>query len=161
MLFSALFIESLLPGSAHRRLILRLFGAKIGKQVIIKPRVRVKFPWKLSIGDDTWLGEAVWIDNLDAVKIGADCCISQGAYICTGSHDWSSSSFDLITKPISIGNCAWIGARASVAPGTVIAEGAMVTMGSVATGRLEAWSIYRGLPAQLTRKRKLFGELPL
>ena len=133
---SALFVASWLPGSAHRRLLLRLFGAKIGKRVAIKPGVRVKFPWKLSIGSDTWIGEEVWIDNLDRVEIGDNCCLSQGAYLCTGSHNWNSPTFDLVTKPIRIQNCAWIAAKVCIAPGTVVCEGAVVAMGSLAVGEV-------------------------
>lgn len=155
LITSALFIESKLPGSAHRRLFLRLFGARVGKRVAIKPGVRVKFPWRLCIGSDSWIGEDVWIDNLDHVVIGDNCCLSQGAYICTGSHNWNSPSFDLITQSISIRDGAWIAARASVAPGVVVGEGAVLSMGSVGTINLEPWSVYQGVPAKLTKRRDL------
>jgi len=150
---SAVFVTSWLPGSFHRRLLLRVFGAKLGKRVAIKPGARVKFPWKLSIGSDTWIGEDVWIDNLDSVEIGDNCCLSQGVYLCTGSHDWASPTFELVTKPIKVENCAWIGARASLAPGTVVGEGAVVAMGSTASGDLESWTIYRGVMAKIVRRR--------
>ena len=91
LVLDALLVRSRVPGSAHRRLILRAFGALIGKRVLIKPGVRIKFPWRLEIGDDSWVGEDVWIDNLAPVQIGANCCISQGVYICTGSHDWGAA----------------------------------------------------------------------
>jgi putative colanic acid biosynthesis acetyltransferase WcaF len=152
---SALFVESRLPGSGHRRVLFRLFGARVGKRVAVKPGVRVKFPWRLSIGDDSWIGEDVWIDNLDQVTIGRDCCVSQGAYLCTGSHDWTSPSFDLITKPIMIGNGAWIAAKASLGPGAVAGDGAVLTMGSVGLSRLEPWGIYRGVPAMLVSRRRI------
>ncbi len=152
---SALFVASWVPGSRHRRLILQLFGAKVGSRVAIKPGVRVKFPWKLTIGSDTWIGENVWIDNLDRVDIGDNCCLSQGAYLCTGSHDWCSPAFDLITKPIKVANCAWVAARATLAPGTVVGEGAVVAMGSMASGALEPWSIYQGNPAKIVKDRQV------
>ncbi len=152
---SALFVSSWVPGRFQRRMLLGLFGAKIGKRVAIKPGLRVKFPWKLTIGSDTWIGEDVWIDNLDRVEIGHNCCLSQGAYLCTGSHDWASPTFDLITKPIRIENCAWIGARATLAPGTVAGEGAVVAMGSMASGALEPWSIYQGNPAKIVKDRQV------
>jgi putative colanic acid biosynthesis acetyltransferase WcaF len=157
MVASALFVESRIPGSMHRRLLLRLFGARIGKRVAIKPGVRIKFPWRLSIGSDSWIGEDVWIDNLDRVKIGNNCCLSQGAYICTGSHDWSSPRFDLITKPVTIGDCAWIAARTTVAPGVVAMEGAILAMASVATANLDPWSIYQGVPAKFIKPRTVRG----
>ncbi len=158
---SILFVQCKLPGSAHRRFLLRLFGAKIGERVAIKPGLRVKFPWKLSIGCDSWIGEDAWIDNLDYVTIGDSCCLSQGAYVCTGSHNWKSQAFDLITKPVVLRECSWIAARASVAPGVVVGEGAILSMGSVATGDMEPWSVYQGVPARLLRRRTIHNKTNL
>ena len=109
----ALFINSWIPGSVHRKLLLRLFGAKIGKGTFFKPGVKVKFPWRLEIGEHTWIGEDVWIDNLAKVTIGSHCCISQGVYLCTGSHDWSKKRFGLIIEPITVVDKAWLCAKAS------------------------------------------------
>lgn len=150
-----LFISSALPGSAHRRLILRLFGARIGKRVEIKPRVRIKFPWRLSVGANSWIGEEVWIDNLANVEIGEHCCISQGAYLCTGSHDWTQPRFDLIVRPIQIGDQCWIAARSVIGPGVVVGEGVVLSIASVATQDLTPWSIYSGSPAILTKVRRI------
>jgi putative colanic acid biosynthesis acetyltransferase WcaF len=150
-----LFISSALPGSTHRRLLLRLFGARIGKSVEIKPRVRVKFPWRLSIGANSWIGEAVWIDNLANVEIGTHCCISQGAYLCTGSHDWTQPRFDLIVRPIHIGDQSWIAARSVIGPGVIAGEGVVLSIASVATHDLAPWSIYSGSPATLTKARRI------
>ncbi|MBT3071362.1 WcaF family extracellular polysaccharide biosynthesis acetyltransferase [Rhodomicrobium sp. Az07] len=147
-------ISSWLPGSAHRRAVLRLFGAKIGAGVVIKPGVRVKFPWRLEIGADSWIGEDVWIDNLAPVAIGRDCCLSQGAYLCTGSHDWTSRTFDLITKGIRVEDGAWIAAKAVVAPGVVVGEGAVLGLGGVAMRDLAPWGIYRGNPAERIAERR-------
>jgi putative colanic acid biosynthesis acetyltransferase WcaF len=146
-------VASWIPGTTHRRWLLRVFGAKIGEGVQIKPGVRVKFPWRLEVGDHSWLGEDVWIDNLDKVSIGANCCISQGAYLCTGSHDWSRSTFDLITGPIRINDGAWIAARSSIGPGVTVGEGAVLCLGSVANKDLQPWSIYLGVPAVYLRTR--------
>ena len=154
----ALFLRSFIPGSLHRRLLLRLFGARIGTGVVIKPGVRVKFPWRLEVGAHAWIGEGVWIDNLAEVKIGAHCCLSQEAYLCTGSHDWSKTTFDLMTAPIIIGEGAWIAARAVVAPGVVVGEGAVLGLASLASKSLEAQGIYRGVPATLDRYRIVRGE---
>lgn len=156
----AALVSSFMPGSLHRRLLLRAFGARIGRGVVIKPRVRVKFPWRLDIGDHTWIGEGVWIDNLAEVRIGSHCCLSQGAYLCTGSHNWSTSTFDLLTMPIRIGDGAWISARATVGPGVIISEGAVLGLGSVATSNLDAWGIYHGAPAVLHKRRRLVGAYP-
>jgi putative colanic acid biosynthesis acetyltransferase WcaF len=147
MAVQALLVSSFLPGSAHRRALLRLFGARIGAGVVIKPGVRVKFPWRLAIGQHSWIGEGVWIDNLADVTIGDHCCLSQEAYLCTGSHDWSKPEFDLIVKPIRVADGSWVAARAVLGPGTVVGEGAIVGLGSVATGTLEPFGIYRGNPA--------------
>lgn len=152
---SSLFVESWLPGSAWRRSLLRWFGARVGKGVVIKPRVRVKFPWRLEIGDHSWIGEAVWIDNLDQVTIGDQCCVSQGAYLCTGSHDWSDEKFGLLTKPIVIEDGCWVGAKAILAPGSQMRRGAMLTLGCVASGTLTAWTVYAGQPASPHRSRQL------
>ena len=144
-----------LPGSAYRNWLLRRFGARIGDGVVIKPGVRVKFPWRLTIGKNTWIGENVWIDNLDRVEIGANCCVSQGAYLCTGSHDISSPTFNLVTKPIKIGDGAWIAAQAIIGPGVIVGEGAVLALGSAATSNLEPWGIYMGTPARLMRARNI------
>jgi len=144
-----------LPGTRWRTAVLRLFGARIGRGVVIKPRARIKFPWRLQVGDFSWLGEALWIDNLAEVAIGNHCCISQGAYLCTGNHDWSSERFDLITRPISIHNGAWIGAYAVVGPGVIVGEGAVLSLGGVANHDLAPWFVYSGNPAAPIGPREL------
>ena len=115
--------------------------------------MRVKFPWRLTIGDHCWIGEDVWIDNLVEVAFGTHVCASQGAYFCTGSHDWSKRSFDLIVKPISIESHAWISARSVVGPGVSVGEGAVLGLASVATQALEPWVIYMGNPAVRVKVR--------
>lgn len=155
LMFSALLVASWIPGSFHRLLILRAFGAQIGKRVTIKPGVRIKFPWRLEVGDDSWLGEDVWIDNLAPVQIGSDCCVSQDAYICTGSHDWSSPNFDLIVKPVRIGNCAWLAAQSTVSGGVTIGEGAVLSLRSLITSDMAPWGIYSGIPAKFVKERKV------
>lgn len=155
LIVQAMFVNSWLPGSLHRVWLLRLFGARLGQGVVIKPYVRVKFPWKLVVGDHTWIGEGVWIDNLGEVFFGNHVCISQGAYLCTGSHNWSSKQFDLTVRPIEIHDHAWVAARAAVAPGVCINEGAALALGSVATSDLAAWHVYCGCPAVLSRKREI------
>ena len=157
LLVQWLLVTSWLPGSAHRKLLLRMFGARIGDGVVVKPGLRVKFPWKLQVGNQTWIGEDVWIDNLAPVSIGANCCLSQDAYLCTGSHDWSSATFDLIVRPIEIGDGAWIAARCSIGPGVTVGEGAVLGLGSVATRDLLPWTIYTGAPAAFHRERSIRG----
>ena len=154
LIAGALFVRSGLPGSHLRIAVLRAFGARIGIGVVIKPHVKVKFPWRLTVGAHSWIGEEVWIDNLADVAIGAHCCISQGAYLCTGSHDWSKPGFDLITRPIEIGDEAWICAKACVGPGVRVARGAVLALGSVATSDLAAWTCYASLAASPVHLRR-------
>lgn len=144
LLVAGILFSSWLPGSGWRIFLLRRFGARIGSNVTFKPGVRVKFPWRLTIGEHCWIGESVWIDNLVEVTIGDHVCISQGAYLCTGSHDWSSERFDLIVRPIIIGARSWIGAKAVLAPGAHIGEGSVITLGTVAGGTLEPWHVHSG-----------------
>lgn len=153
IIVEALFVSSWVPGSWHRLVLLKLFGAKIGKGVVFKSGIHIKFPWKLEIGDFSWIGERVWIDNLAQVSIGANVCVSQGVYLCTGSHNWRSETFDLITKSIIIQDSAWVAANATVGPGVTIAEGAVLTLSSVANKSLEATGVYAGNPAVRVRSR--------
>ncbi len=147
-IINSLFINSYcLPVSSIKRSLLRLFGAKIGKGVVIKPKVNIKYPWKLSIGDYSWIGEKVWIDNLDHVTIGKNCCLSQEAMLLSGNHDYSNPSFDLIVKPIILNDGSWVGAKSVVCPGVTLYEHAILAVGSIATKNLEANSIYQGNPA--------------
>lgn len=127
---------------------LRRFGAHVGRGVLIKPSVQVKFPWKLSVGDYSWIGEHVWIDNLERVEIGPNVCISQGALLLTGNHDYRKPSFDLIVKPIALEEGVWIGARAVVCPGVRAGSHAVLSVGSVATKDLEPYQVYQGIPAE-------------
>jgi putative colanic acid biosynthesis acetyltransferase WcaF len=128
-----LFVASWIPGSFHRRVLLQIFGARVASGVVIKPGVRVKFPWRLSIGANSWVGESVWIDNLGEVGIGENCCLSQGAYICTGSHDWSREAFNLVVKRVSIEDGAWIAAKAVIGPGVTVGKFAVVGLAVVVT----------------------------
>jgi putative colanic acid biosynthesis acetyltransferase WcaF len=153
LVVSAIVVESWLPLTTLKAGALRLFGATIGRGVVIKPHVRIKFPWKLEIGDYSWIGEDVWIDNLATVKIGSHSCLSQGVYLCTGSHNWSKQTFDLITRPITIDDQVWLCAKSSIGPGVHVRQGAVLTMGGIAMADLETWSIYSGIPARVVRKR--------
>ncbi len=150
-----LFFNSWLPGATWRVWLLRRFGAAVGKGVVIKSHVRVKFPWKLCIGDYSWIGESVWIDNLAKVSIGSNCCVSQGAYLCTGNHRWDKETFDLETKPIVIEDRCWLGAMTRIGPGVIIGEGAVLLVGSVATVDLQKWTISGDHPAKLHKVRNL------
>jgi putative colanic acid biosynthesis acetyltransferase WcaF len=139
--------------SAVKCAVLRMFGAKIGKNVTIKPQVKITFPWKLTLGSHVWLGEECWLLNLAPVVIGSHVCISQRAVLCTGSHNYKRAGFDLITKPITLENGAWIGAGSWVGPGVRVGDHAVLALGSVATQSLAPGGIYRGNPAMLVKQR--------
>lgn len=148
-LFSLFFFKSSwLPFSFFKVFILRIFGAKIGKSVVIKPSVNIKYPWKLSLGNHVWIGENVWIDNLDNVVIGNNVCISQGALLLCGNHNYKKDSFDLITNPIIVEDGVWIGAKSTVLPAVTAKSHSILTAGSVTSKDLEPYSIYRGSPAE-------------
>jgi len=123
------------PVSRLKRVLLRLFGAGVGRGVVIKPHVRIKYPWRLAVGDHCWIGEGAWIDNLAQVTLETDVCISQDAYLCTGSHDHRSPTFELRTDPILVKHGAWIAARAIVLGGAVVEQGEVVPAGAVRSGQ--------------------------
>jgi putative colanic acid biosynthesis acetyltransferase WcaF len=152
------FINPLNPFSGLKVWLLRLFGARVGKGVIIKPGINIKYPWLLQIGDHAWIGEGVWIDNLTKVTIGAHVCLSQGAMLLTGNHNYKKPAFDLQVAPIDLQQGCWIGARATVCPGVVVESHAVLAVGSVATSRLGAWTIYQGNPAQAVRRRSFISD---
>jgi putative colanic acid biosynthesis acetyltransferase WcaF len=141
--------------SGLKCVVLRLFGAKIGQGVSIKPQVKITFPWKLTVGNHVWLGEECWLLNLEHITIADNVCISQRAFLCTGNHNYKSPVFDLIVQPISIGDGAWIGAGALVGPGVKVGSHAVLTAGSVATDDLRPFGIYRGNPAIVVKERVL------
>lgn len=153
-LTSALLFRTSLPvPTAIKVAILKIFGAQIGIGVVIKPSVNIKYPWKITVGNNTWIGEDVWIDNLAAVNIGDNCCLSQGCYLLTGNHDFTSSTFDLLISEINIEDEAWVGAKAVVCPGVKLQRASILTVGSIATKNLEEFGIYQGNPATKIKYR--------
>lgn len=141
------------PFMGIKILLLRAFGARIGRGLVIKNNVNVKSPWNLTIGDDCWLGENVWIDNLDRTTIGNNVCISQGALLLTGNHDYTLYNMPYRNAPIVIEDGAWIGARATVCPGVTVRSHSVLAVGSIASKDMAAWSVYRGNPAVKIRER--------
>ena len=126
------------PFSFTRVAALRLFGAEIGRDVVIKPGVRVKFPWRLKMGDRSAIGEDAWLDNMVDVELGPGAVISQGAYLCTGNHDWSKPDRPLTARPITIEQDAWVGAQVNVGPGVVVGQGSIVSLGVTVVKDVEA-----------------------
>jgi putative colanic acid biosynthesis acetyltransferase WcaF len=150
------FLNPFNPFSGIKVFMLRIFGAQIGKGVVIKPSVNIKYPWKLSVGDNTWIGENVWIDNLCQVLIGENVCISQGALLLTGSHDHTKTSFDFIASEIILEDGVWIGARAVVAGGVTCRSHSILGVNSIAESDLQPYFIYKGNPAIAVLKRNIF-----
>jgi len=141
------FINPYNPFSGIKVRLLRLFGAKVGKGVFIKPAVNIKYPWKLEIGNYVWIGERVWIDNLDNVIIGDHCCLSQEAFILIGNHNYKLSTFDLMIAPVVLEEGVWLGAKSIVIGGVTCESHSVLSVQSVASTTLKAFSIYRGNPA--------------
>jgi putative colanic acid biosynthesis acetyltransferase WcaF len=152
-----LFATWMLPLSGPKCRLLRLFGAKIGKGVVIKPRVNIKYPWRLHVGDHCWVGEGVWIDNLIEVHVGSNVCISQGAYLLTGNHDYKDRRFGFLGSPITIEDGSWVGAFAILCPGARLARSSIVTVSSVLRGDTAPDGIYSGNPATRVREREIRG----
>ncbi len=126
--------------------LLRLFGAKIGQRVYIRHGVRIHWPWKLTVGDDTWIGEGAWLLNLEPIVVGHDVCISQEALVCTGGHDPRSPSFEFDNAPILIKSHAWLCARSIVLRGVTVGTGAIVGAGAVVAQDVEPWRTHAGTP---------------
>ena len=143
------------PFSSLKVFLLRLYGAKIGKGVIIKPSVNIKYPWFLTIGNNVWIGEKVWIDNLAKVETGNNVSISQGAMLLCGNHNYKKSTFDLIVGEIILEDGVWIGAKSIVAPGVTCKSHSILSVNSVASKDLEEYTIYQGNPAVEIRKREI------
>lgn len=139
--------------SQWRVILLRLFGARVGRGVVIRSGVRVHFPWRLTLGDHVWVGEESWLLNLAPIIIESNVCISQRAFLCTGNHDYTLPTFDLIVKPIKIASGSWVGADCWIGPGVTMESHAVLTAGSVTSKNLEAYGIYRGNPARFVKWR--------
>ncbi|NEM98882.1 putative colanic acid biosynthesis acetyltransferase [Pontibacter burrus] len=147
------FINPINPLSSLKVALLRLFGANIGKGVVIKPSVNIKYPWLLTIGNHVWIGENVWIDNLSQVTIKDNVTLSQGAILLTGSHNYKRPTFDLIVGTIILEEGCWIGAKAMVCPAITCGSHSVLAAGSVATTDLKPYMLYQGNPAIPKRER--------
>lgn len=153
-LIKVLFFLTALPYSNSLKcLLLRLFGAKIGRGVIIKPRVNIHMPWKLSIGDYVWIGEEVFILNFEPIVIGNNVCVSQRTFICGGNHDYKRQSMPYRNGSIFLKDGCWIGASCFISPNVTIGTDCVVTACSVVTKSLSENAIYTGNPAVFIKKR--------
>lgn len=153
-LVKCVFFLSPLPWpSGFKCALLRAFGATVGEGVRIKPRVNIHLPWKLEVGDWTWLGEEVFILNFEPIRIGSHCCVSQRAFLCGGNHDFRDPAFSYRNGPIELGDGVWIGAQVFVGPEVTIGDDAVILAGSVVTRDQPAAMICGGSPAVPIKKR--------
>jgi putative colanic acid biosynthesis acetyltransferase WcaF len=156
LVFNAVFFLTWFPWpNGLKRALLRGFGAKVGRGVVVKPRVNVKYPWHLEIGDHAWIGEGAWLDSLAPIRIGANACLSQGCTIETGNHDWSKPTFDLIVEPVVVEDGAWAAVGSLLLPGSRLASHAVLGAGSVLSGDTDAYGVYVGVPARRVRERAI------
>lgn len=137
---SSLVVERIWCPARLRVIVLRAFGAKIGTGVYIRQHVRIHWPWKVTIADNVWIGVDSWLLNLEPITIGSNVCISQGVFLCTGSHDHRSPTFEFDNAPIVIKDGAWIAARATVLRGVTIGAGALVGACALVARSVEAGS---------------------
>jgi putative colanic acid biosynthesis acetyltransferase WcaF len=153
-LVKMIFFLSAFPWPSRLKVsLLRTFGAKIGEGVLFKPRVNIHMPWKLTIGDHCWIGEEVFLLNLEPITIGSHVCISQRAFICTGNHNYKIPQMPFMGGAINIADGAWVGAQAFVGPGVTIGTDAVITAGSILNSNAEAGMITSGNPAVVIKKR--------
>lgn len=136
-----------------RRLLLRIFGANIGKNVLIRPTSKILYPWKLTIGDWSWIGDEVALYNMANINIGKNCVISQKSYLCTSSHDHTKPSFDIFAEPINIEDEVWITSDVFIAPGITIGTGTIVGFRSTVNKDLPPKMICYGNPAKPIKPR--------
>ena len=154
LIVNAVFLQNPINLSSGLKVfILRLFGGRIGRGVVFKPSVNVKYPWNLTVGDYSWIGEGAWLDSLDCIVIGSNVCISQGAYFCTGNHDWGDPAFGLVVKPIVVEDGAWVGARATVLPGVTVKTHSIIAAGTVISKDTEPYMVFAGNPAIAVKER--------
>tara|TARA_R110002167_G_scaffold57808_3_gene163489 strand:- start:5904 stop:6464 length:561 start_codon:yes stop_codon:yes gene_type:complete len=136
-----------------RRFLLRCFGARIGKNVIIRPSVRVTYPWKLTIGDNSWVGDQVELYTLGEISIGRNAVVSQRSYLCTGGHDYQKVAFDIFAKPIIVEDEAWIATDVFVAPGVTIGYGSVIGARSTVLQNIPKGMVCIGSPAKPIKER--------
>jgi len=160
LVYALCFRPSPRPCHSWRIFLLRSFGACIGRGCHVHSSCRIWAPWKLKMGDHSWLGPDVECYNVDCITLGSNVTVSQYAHLCTASHDISVPSFELITAPIRVRDGAWVAACAFVHPGVSIGEGAVVGACAVVTKDVDPWTVVAGNPARFIKKRVMREERP-
>ena len=148
-----LFAYSPQPFYGWRRFLLRCFGAKIGRKVLVRPSVRVTYPWRVEIGDYAWIGDHAELYSLAVIRIGANAVISQRSYLCTGAHNYRRPDFPMHTMPIEIADEAWVATDVFIAPGVTIGRGAVVGARSSVFSDVAPYNVVMGTPARVTGRR--------
>jgi putative colanic acid biosynthesis acetyltransferase WcaF len=148
-----IFRFSPIPFYGFRRWLLRLFGCKVGKGVIIRPRARLHYPWRIEIGDHSSIGDDAWLYSIDYIRIGSQSVISQKSFLCTAGHDYDDPYFKTVAKPIVVGEGVWIAADVFVAPGVTIGNNSVIGARSSVFNDMPAGMICRGNPCQPVRSR--------
>lgn len=147
-LAKCIFFLNPIPWPSRLRVaLLRAFGAKIGQGVVVRSQVNISFPWRLTVGDDVWIGEEILILSLAQVTLESNVCLSQRAFLCTGSHRFRGPNFNLVTKPITVRSRSWVAAQAFIGPGVEIGEGSLVSAGSIVLENVPPNTMVRGNPA--------------
>lgn len=153
ILVGAFFFRTSLPWPSRVRVkLLRAFGARVGEHAVLRAKLNVNFPWRLTLGDHVWIGEEVMILSLAPVTIESHVCVSQRSFLCTGSHNFLAPHFDLVTKPITIRERSWVAAQAFVGPGVEIGPGSMVAAGAVVTTNVPPGVLVQGNPAVVVKE---------
>lgn len=153
-LIKIVFFLSAIPfPSSLKANLLRFFGGRVGKDLVIKPRVNIHFPWKLTIGDNVWIGEEAFLLNFEELTIGCNVCISQRAFLCGGNHDYRDPSMSYRNGSITLKDGSWVGASVFIGPNVVIGIDSVIAAGSVVTKSIPDNLIFKGNPAELVGKR--------
>ena len=158
MVWLLLYRPSPRPFHAWRAMLLRLYGATMGPNCHFYPASKVWAPWNLICAEQVTAADDAEIYNPAPISFGGHAILSQGAYVCGATHDYDDPAFPLIAFAMHIGSYAWVCARASVAPGVNVGDGAVLGLGSVASRDLEPWSVYSGVPAIKIKQRRMHGE---
>lgn len=156
---ATLFRWSPRPCHAWRAWLLRRFGGRLGPHSRIYPRARIWAPWNLECEDVVAIADEAIVYNPARITLGSHAIISQQAYLCGATHDYTDPGFPMVSAPIVVGRYAWIGARATVQSGVTVGEGAILGLGAIATRDLDPWTVYAGIPARAVKKRPRIGPV--
>lgn len=142
----------------YRASLLRLFGARVGSNTIIRASARITYPWKVTIGDSVWIGDDVVLYSLGEIKIGNNAVVSQKSYLCAGDHDYQIASFPIRARAIYIGEEAWVASDVFIAPGVTIGKGAVIGARSSVFSDMPEGMVCMGSPCKPVKPRVMKAE---